>query len=107
MGSWVAAVDSQGMERISQHGFPCGLRHLPPRQLEAAVLHRPLAGPVDQVLEGGLCPGPLSQLPELRVGPVPQPLSLGGPRSRAEEWAWVGVMESWGLVAVAGLEDSS
>ena len=71
-------VDSQGVELIGQHGFPCGLRHPPPRWLEAAVLCRPLAGPVDQALEGGLCPGPLSQLPELRVGPAPPPLSLGG-----------------------------
>ena len=54
----------------------CGIH--PPRRLEAAVLHRPLAGPVDQALEGGLCPGPLSQLPELHVGPAPPPLSLGG-----------------------------
>ena len=38
----------------------------------------PFAGPVEQALEGGLCPGPLSQLPELRVGPALPPLSLGG-----------------------------
>ena len=50
----------------------------PPRRLEAAVLHRPLARPADQALEGGLCPDPLSQLPELRVGPALPPLSLGG-----------------------------
>ena len=74
----VAGADSQGMERIGQHGFPCGLRHPPPRQTEAAVLHRPLAGPVDQALEGGLSPGPLSQVPELRGGPALPPLSLGG-----------------------------
>ena len=36
------------------------------------------ARPVDQALEGGLSPGPLSQLPELRVGPALPPLSLGG-----------------------------
>ena len=75
----VAGVDSQGVERIGQHGFPCRLRHPPPRRPEAAVLHRPLAGPMDQALEGGLSPGPLSQLPELRVGPALPPLSLGGP----------------------------
>ena len=74
----VAGMDSQGTERIGQHGFQSGLRHPPPRRLEAAVLHEPLAGPRDQALEGGLCPGPLSQLPELRVGPAPPPLSLGG-----------------------------
>ena len=75
----VAGVDSQGVERIGQHGFPCGLRHPPPRWPEAAVLHQPLAGPMDQALEGGLSPGPLSQLPELRVGPALPPLSRGGP----------------------------
>ena len=74
----VAGVDSQAVERIGQHGFPCGLRHPPPRRLESAILHRPLAGPVDQAPEGGLCAGPLSQLPELRVGPALPPLSLGG-----------------------------
>ena len=66
------------MERIGQHGFPCGLWHATPRQLEAAVLRRPPAGPLDQALEGGLCPGPLSQLPELHVGPALPALSIGG-----------------------------
>ena len=103
----VAGVHSQGVERIGQHGFPCGLRHPTPRRPEAAVLHRPLAGPMDQALEGGLSPGPLPQLPELRVGPAPPPLSWAGLRSSAEEWAWVGVTGSWGPAAVAGLGDSS
>ena len=74
----VAGVNSQGVEIIGQHGFPCDLRHPAPRRPEAAVLHRPLAGPVDQALEGGLCPGPLSQLPELGVGPALPPLPIGG-----------------------------
>ena len=74
----VAGLDSQELERIGQHGFPCGLRHHPPRRLEAAVLHRPLAGPVDHALEGGLCPDPLSQLPQLPLGPAPPPLSRDG-----------------------------
>ena len=71
----VAGVDSLGVERIGQHGFPCSLWHPTPRRLEAAVLCRPLAVSVDQALEGGLCPGPVSQLPELRVGPALLPLS--------------------------------
>ena len=71
-------MDSLGTKRIGQHGFPCGLCHPPPRRLELAVLHRPPAGPVDQALEGGLCPGPLSQRPELRVGSALPPVSMGG-----------------------------
>ena len=95
-----AGVDSLGVERIGQHGFPCGLWHPTPRWLEAAVLHRPLARPVDHALEGGLCPGQISQLPELRVGPGLPPLSLRG-------LGVGGVMGLWGLVAVAGRQESS
>ena len=75
----------------------CGMH--PPRRLEAAVLHRPLAGPVDQALDGGLWPGPLSQLPELRVGPAPPPLSLGG---AAVLGGGVGVGRCDGVVGTGG-----
>ena len=92
----VAGLDSQGPERIGQHGFPCSLRHPPPRRPEAAVLHRPLAGQMDQALEGGLSPGPLSQLPELRVGPA---LSLGAP---AVMGGGVGVSGCDGVVGTGG-----
>ena len=98
----VAGVDSQGVERIGQHGFPCGLRHSAPRRLEAAVLRRRLAGLVEQALERGLCPGPLLQLPKLRVRPAPPPPSLGGAVALGKEWAWVGVMWSWGLSGGGG-----
>ena len=84
---------------MGQHGFPCSLRHPPPRRLEAAVLHRPLAGSADQALEGGLCPDPLSQLPELRVGPALPPLSLGG---AAVLGGGVGVGGSDGVVGTGG-----
>ena len=78
LGCWaVAGVDSLGMERIGQHGFPYGLWYSPHCRVEAAVLHQPLAGPVYQALEGGLCLGQLSQLPELCVCPALPPLSLG------------------------------
>ena len=102
----VAGVDSLEVARIGQHGFRCGLWYPPPHRLEATILHRPLAGPVDQALEGGLCPGLLLQLPELRVGPALQPLSMGGEWPWAEEWAWVDVVGSWGQMAVAGPGES-
>ena len=95
----VAGVDSQGPERIGQHGFPCGMRHPPTRRPEVAVLHRPLAGPVDQDLEQGLSPGSLSQLPELRVGPALPTLSLGG---AAVLGGGVGVGRRDGVVGTGG-----
>ena len=57
----LTGLESVWMERICQHGFACSLRHPSPRRLEWAVLHRLFAGPEDQTLEGGLCPGPRPQ----------------------------------------------
>ena len=73
----VVGADSLGMERIGQHGFPCGTVASRTRRLEAAVLCRPPAGPVDQTPEGRLRPSPLLQLQELRLGPALPPLSTG------------------------------
>ena len=95
----VAGLDSLGLERNCQHGFPCGLWHPPPHQLEAADHRRPLAGPLDQALEGGLCPGPFSQHPELRVCPAPPPLSMGGALALG---GGVGVGGCGGVVGTGG-----
>ena len=95
----VAGVDSQGVEHIGQHGFPCGLRHPAPAGRRRQFSTEPLAGPMDQALEGGLSPGPLPQLPELRVGPALPPLSLGGP---AVLGGGVGVGGCDGVVGTGG-----
>ena len=60
-------MDSLGMERISEHGFRCSLRHASSRWLKWTVLLRLPAGPADRALEGGLRPGPLPQLPQLEL----------------------------------------
>ena len=99
----VAGVDSLGVECIGQHGFPCGLWHLIPCPLQAAVLCRPLAGPVDQALQGGFREGCQRCVWVQRCHHCP----WAGPWPCSEEWAWVGVMGLWGLVAVPGLENSS
>ena len=54
---------------------------------------------MDQALEGGLSLGPLSQLPELRVGPALPPLFLGGP---AVLGGGVGVGGCDGVVGTGG-----
>ena len=101
----VAEVDSQGVERLGQHGFPCGLRHPPPRQLEVAVLHRP-RNRTRPSREGSVWTHFCSSESCVWVQRCHH-CPWAGPRSWAEEWAWVGVMGLWGLVAVAGLGDSS
>ena len=83
----VAGLDSQGVERIGQHGFPCSLRHPPPCQ-PAPRAHFRSSQSCVWVQRCHHC-------------------SCAGLRSWAEEWAWLGVTGSWGPVAVAGLEDSS
>ena len=90
----LAGLDSLGMERIGQQGFLFGLRHPTLCWLEAAVLRRPTARRAEQALEGGLCPSPLSQLPELRVRPALQPLSIGGAVALGGGGVWLG-HEDW------------
>ena len=50
----------------------------PPRRPESTVLCSLPARPADQALAGGFHPGPLPQLPQLRVGPVLPSQSMGG-----------------------------
>ena len=58
----LARADLLGMEHISQHGFPCGLRHPPYHRPDSTVLQRLPAELADQALQKGLYAGQLSQL---------------------------------------------
>ena len=77
--SWGAGrlggVNSLGLERIGQHGFPCGLWHPAPRRLFSAD---PLRGRWTRPSRKGSARAQLRKLPELRVGRALPPLSLGG-----------------------------
>ena len=97
----LAGLDSLEMERIGQHGFPCSLRHPPPRWPESTVLRQPPAGPADQALEGGLCTGPLPQLQQLRLGPALLPQSMGGSKALGRG-AGLGVRARGGVLGTDG-----
>ena len=100
----LTGLSSLGMERIGQHCLPCSPRHPSRCRPESTVLCRLPARPVDEALEGGLRPGPLPQVPQLRVvqrchhGPWAG-LSpwAGGERGRGRVW-W-GHGESWRWLA--------
>ena len=103
----VAGLDSQGVESIGQHGFPCGLRHPTPRLWGRLFSNDPLRGRwTGPSREGSARTHFLSTQSCVWVQRRHH-CPWAGPRSWVEEWAWVGGMGSWGLVAVAGLGDSS
>ena len=66
----VAGVDSQGVERIGKHGFPCGLRHPPPlpSQPRAHPCHPPRVPP-----EGERCCAVRDRHPPLSCTRATQP----------------------------------
>ena len=97
-GSW-QGLDCMGMERTGRPGFPCVLQHPSARWPEPTVHHRLPAGRLDQALEGGLCPGPLLQLPQLRVGPALPAQFVGGSLALG---VGVGVGVCGGVVGTGG-----
>ena len=103
----VAGLDSQGVERIGQHGIPCGLRHPPPAGRRRQFSTDPLRGrwtrPSGEGSPRAHFRSSQSCVWVKRCHHCP----WAGPRSLAEEWAWVGVTGSWGPVAVAGLGNFS
>ena len=99
----VAGVDSQGVERMGQHGFPCGLRPPPRRQFSTD----PLRGRWTRPSREGSPRAHFRSSQSCTWVQRCQYCPWAGLRSWAEEWAWVSVTGSWGPVAVAGLGDSS
>ena len=100
-------MDSQGVERIGQHGFPCGLRHSPPAGWRRQFSTDPLRGRWTRPSREGSARDHVRSFQSCVWVQRRHHCPWAGPRFWAEEWAWVGVTGSWGLVAVAGLGDSS
>ena len=102
----VAGVDSQGVERIGQHGFPCRLRQQPPAGWRRLFSTDSLRGWWTRPSREGSARTHFRSSQSCVWVQRRHHRPWAGPRSWAEEWAWVGVMGSSGLVAVAGLGDS-
>ena len=71
----------------------CGIQ--PPAGWRWQFSTDPLAGPLDQALEGGLFLSPISQLPELRVGPALPLLFMGGAVALGGGGVGVALMRLW------------
>ena len=104
----VPGVDSQGVERIGQHGFPCGLRQPPPPAGRRRPFSTdPLRGRWTRPSREGSPRAHFRSSQSCVWVQRCHHCSWAGLRSWGEEWAWVGVTGSWGPAAVAGLGDSS
>ena len=96
-----AGVDSQGVERIGQHGIH------PAASWRQQFSTDPLRGRWTRPSREGSPHAHFRSFQSCVWVQRRHRCPWAAPRSWAEEWAWVGLMGSWGLVAVAGLGDSS
>ena len=104
----VAVVDSQGPELIGQHGFPCSLRHPTPASWRRQFSTDPLRVRWTKPWREGSARAHFRSSQSCVWVQRCYQCPWAGPRSWAEESAWVGVTGSWGLLGtVAGLGDSS
>ena len=103
----VAGLDSQGVERIGQHVFPCGLWHPPPAGWRRQFAIDRLRGRWIRPSREGSARTHFCRAQSCVWVQRCHHFPWAGPRSWAGEWAWVGVTGSWGLVAVAGRGASS
>ena len=102
-----AGLDSQGVERIGEHGphAACGIH--PPAGWRRQFSTDTLRGRLTRPAREGSARAHFRSSQSCVWVERRDHCTWAGLRSWAEEWAWVGVMGSWGLVAVAGLGDSS
>ena len=90
----VARVDSQGLERIGQHGFPCSLRHLTPAGWRRRFSADPLRSRWTRPSREGAARAHFCSSQSCVWVQHRHRCPWAGPLPWAEEWAWVGVMWS-------------